>query len=99
MTLPTTSQAERDDIEADITALDSEIKTLGEMILDTEYRLEWLDTGRRPGNKRGIERRAAYQRESLLILFIMYNYGYSNNGIGVNRRKRSGNGDTEIGAG
>ncbi|MCY9707519.1 hypothetical protein M5X00_18610 [Paenibacillus alvei] len=52
------------------------------------------DDGR--GNKRGIERRAAYQRESLLILFIMYNYGYSNSGIGVNRRKRSGNGDTRL---
>jgi RNA polymerase sigma factor (sigma-70 family) len=28
--------------------------------------IEWLDSGRRPGNKRGIERRAAYQREKLM---------------------------------
>ncbi len=36
---------------------------LGEMIGDVEYVIEWLETGRRPGNKRGIERLAAYQRE------------------------------------
>lgn len=36
---------------------------LGGMISDCDYTLEWLSTGRRPGNRRGIERRAAYQRE------------------------------------
>lgn len=63
VTLPTTFQAEREDIEAAIAALESEMKTYGEMISDAEFILEWLETGRRPGNKRGIERRAAYQRE------------------------------------
>ncbi|EJW14440.1 Fis family transcriptional regulator [Paenibacillus alvei] len=63
VTLPTTFQAERDDLEAAIVALESEMKTYGEMISDSEFILEWLETGRRPGNKRGIERRAAYQRE------------------------------------
>lgn len=33
------------------------------MIRDCDYILEWMETGRRPGNKRGIERLAAYQRE------------------------------------
>ena len=33
------------------------------MIRDCEYVIEWLETGRRPGNKRGVERLAAYQRE------------------------------------
>ena len=33
------------------------------MIRDVDYILEWLETGRRPGNKRGVERLAAYQRE------------------------------------
>lgn len=33
------------------------------MIRDCDYILEWLETGRRPGNKRGVERLAAYQRE------------------------------------
>lgn len=62
-TLLTTFQAEREDIEAAIAVLESEMKTYGEMISDAEFILEWLESGRRPGNKRGIERRAAYQRE------------------------------------
>ncbi|MDR6555453.1 sigma factor-like helix-turn-helix DNA-binding protein [Paenibacillus qinlingensis] len=33
------------------------------MVRDCEYIIEWLETGRRPGNKRGVERLAAYQRE------------------------------------
>ncbi|MGG1673306.1 sigma factor-like helix-turn-helix DNA-binding protein [Paenibacillus sp. NRS-1783] len=37
-----------------------------EMISDCNYIIEWLHTGRRPGNRRGIERRAAYQREKLM---------------------------------
>lgn len=41
----------------------SERQIIGEMIGSTEYVIEWLQTGRRPGNKRGIERRAAYERE------------------------------------
>lgn len=63
VTLLTTFQAERDDIEAAIAVLESEMKTFGEMISDSEFILEWLESGRRPGNKRGIERRAVYQRE------------------------------------
>ncbi|MNP84003.1 positive control sigma-like factor [compost metagenome] len=33
---------------------------------DCEFVIEWLNSGRRPGNKRGIERRAGYEREILL---------------------------------
>ncbi|GED55465.1 sigma-70 family RNA polymerase sigma factor [Brevibacillus borstelensis] len=44
----------------------SERQIIAEMIGDTEFVIEWLETGRRPGNKRGIERRAAYQREKLM---------------------------------
>ena len=33
------------------------------MIANLDYAIEWLETGRRPGNKRGVERLAAYQRE------------------------------------
>ena len=33
------------------------------MIRDCDYIIEWMETGRRPGNKRGVERLAAYQRE------------------------------------
>lgn len=43
--------------------LKSERQIIGEMISDVEYVIEWLETGRRPGNRRGVERLAAYQRE------------------------------------
>ena len=33
------------------------------MISDIRFTIEWLRTGKRPGARRGIERRAAYQRE------------------------------------
>ncbi|MCC3381915.1 sigma-70 family RNA polymerase sigma factor [Paenibacillus farraposensis] len=38
-------------------------KAISGMISDCEFVEEWLATGRRPGNKRGVERLAAYQRE------------------------------------
>lgn len=41
-------------------------KVISGMKSDCEFVIEWLNTGRRPGNKRGIERRAAYQREKLV---------------------------------
>jgi RNA polymerase sigma-70 factor (ECF subfamily) len=41
-------------------------KVISGMRSDCEFVIEWLNTGRRPGNKRGIERRAAYQREKLI---------------------------------
>lgn len=41
-------------------------KIISGMISDCEYVMEWLETGRRPGNKRGIERRASYQKEKLM---------------------------------
>ncbi|GIO33109.1 positive control factor [Paenibacillus albilobatus] len=49
-------------------------KTISGMISDCEYAIEWLSTGRRPGNKRGIERRAAYQRERLVDPLKMQAY-------------------------
>lgn len=36
---------------------------LNGMIRDLKYAIEWMETGRQPGNKRGVERLAAYQRE------------------------------------
>lgn len=41
-------------------------KVISGMKSDCEFVIEWLNTGRRPGNKRGIERRAAYQKEVLM---------------------------------
>ncbi|WP_429995771.1 sigma-70 family RNA polymerase sigma factor [Metabacillus fastidiosus] len=45
-----------------------------DMIIDLEFTIEWLETGRRPGNKRGIERRAAYQRERAFDPLLMQKY-------------------------
>lgn len=44
----------------------AERQLIGEMRGDVEWIIEWLETGKRPGNKRGIERRAAYEREKLM---------------------------------
>jgi RNA polymerase sigma factor (sigma-70 family) len=51
-----------------------ERRTINEMIGDCEYAAEWLETGRRPGNRRGIERRAAYQRERPVDPLVMQAY-------------------------
>lgn len=51
-----------------------ERRTIGEMVGECEYAAEWLETGRRPGNRRGIERRAAYQRERLVDPLVMQAY-------------------------
>lgn len=39
---------------------------LREAISDINFAITWMHTGKRPGNKRGIERRSAYQREKLM---------------------------------
>lgn len=49
-------------------------KILSSMASDLEYSLEWMRTGRRPGNRRGIERRAAYQRERAFDPMLMQRY-------------------------
>ncbi|MEK4052671.1 sigma factor-like helix-turn-helix DNA-binding protein [Paenibacillus sp. FSL F4-0087] len=49
-------------------------KILSEIISECEFVEEWLTTGRRPGNKRGVERLAAYQREVLVDPLKMQAY-------------------------
>ncbi|MFD2334754.1 sigma factor-like helix-turn-helix DNA-binding protein [Cohnella sp. GCM10020058] len=48
-----------------------ERSVLAEMISDRNYDLQWMQTGRQPGIKRGIERRAAYQRERPMDPLLM----------------------------
>ncbi|MDI4648527.1 sigma factor-like helix-turn-helix DNA-binding protein [Cohnella hashimotonis] len=43
--------------------LDRQRRLVIEMLASCSYIIEWLETGRMPGNRRGIERRAGYQRE------------------------------------
>ncbi|MBN2981953.1 sigma factor-like helix-turn-helix DNA-binding protein [Cohnella algarum] len=45
--------------------LERQRKLVIEMIASCNYVIEWLETGRRPGNRRGIERRSGVQREIL----------------------------------
>lgn len=56
------------------TAGKEEHKIYFEMISDLEFALEWMQTARRPGNRRGIERRAAYQREKVCNPLLMQRY-------------------------
>ncbi|SIQ41253.1 RNA polymerase sigma-70 factor, ECF subfamily [Bacillus cereus] len=55
-------------------AEEEELKIYSEMISDIEFALEWMQTARRPGNRRGIERRAAYQREKVYDPLLMQRY-------------------------
>ncbi|WP_276355404.1 sigma factor-like helix-turn-helix DNA-binding protein [Cohnella caldifontis] len=47
-------------------ALEQERRIVIEMISSCSYVIEWLEKGKMPGNRRGIERRAGYQREVLM---------------------------------
>lgn len=60
--------------QAKETAEEEEHKIYSEMISDLEFALEWMQTARRPGNRRGIERRAAYQREKVYDPLLMQRY-------------------------
>ncbi|PWW37376.1 MULTISPECIES: sigma factor-like helix-turn-helix DNA-binding protein [Paenibacillus] len=53
---------------------ESDKKLIAQMVSDCDYAIEWLSTGRRPGNKRGVERLAAYQREKLVDPLKMQAY-------------------------
>lgn len=55
-------------------ASDEDKKIIRGIISDLEFAIEWMETGRRPGNRRGIERRAAYQREKLFDPLLMQKY-------------------------
>jgi positive control factor len=55
-------------------ATDEDKKVIAGMIFDLEYAIEWMTSGRRPGNRRGIERRAAYQRERSFDPLLMQKY-------------------------
>jgi len=41
------------------------------MVRDVEWVMQWISTGRQPGNRRGVERRSGVQRELLTDPFIL----------------------------
>ncbi|MED3932946.1 sigma factor-like helix-turn-helix DNA-binding protein [Priestia megaterium] len=51
-----------EELEAEIALNETISSQKGEIISEREYDIEWMETGRRPGNKRGAERRSKYQR-------------------------------------
>ena len=53
-------------------------KIISNMVSECDYAIEWLSTGRRPGNKRGVERLASYQREKLVDPLKMQAYVQQN---------------------
>lgn len=63
-----------DELTDRLIELKSDKETIGWLLGNLEYSLEWMETCRRPGNKRGIERRAAYQREKPMDPLIMQRY-------------------------
>lgn len=60
--------------EAQKDAKEEDVKILTDMISDITYSLEWMKNARRPGNRRGIERLAAYQRERTCDPLLMQRY-------------------------
>lgn len=55
-------------------AKEEDVKILTDMISDITYSLEWMKKARRPGNRRGVERLAAYQRERACDPLLMQRY-------------------------
>lgn len=54
------------------TDLDKQDKSqINSMVNDMTFAMEWMKTGRRPGNLRGIDKRSAYQRRVLLDMDLM----------------------------
>ncbi|MFE7378525.1 sigma-70 family RNA polymerase sigma factor [Bacillus cereus] len=61
-------------IEAKKIAVEKDIKIINGMINEIEGALKWMRTGKEPGVKRGIERRAIYQREKKVNPLLMQKY-------------------------
>jgi positive control factor len=55
-------------------ASDRDVSLINGMIRDLQYAIEWMEKGRQPGNKRGVERLAAYQRESPFDPLLMQRF-------------------------
>jgi positive control factor len=62
-------------------ASDEEKKIIAGMISDLEFAIEWMKTSRQPGNRRGTERRAAYQREKPSDPLLMKKYFRSSESV------------------
>lgn len=50
------------------------IRVFANMANDLQFSIDWMETGKRPGSRRGIERRAAYQREKVIDPLVMQKF-------------------------
>ncbi|MCU5514409.1 RNA polymerase subunit sigma-24 [Bacillus wiedmannii] len=57
-----------------VSATEKDISIINGMISDINYALEWMRTAKQPGKTRGIERRAAYEREKPCDPLLMQRY-------------------------
>lgn len=48
--------------EAVVKCCDQQIKLINQIVSSTRYSIQWLETGREPGNRREITRQSVYQR-------------------------------------
>ncbi|HAA4891975.1 TPA_asm: RNA polymerase subunit sigma-24 [Listeria monocytogenes] len=55
---------------------EDEQSIVNSMISDMRYALEWMQTAKMPGNKRAIERRAAYQKEVSMDPLELQKFAY-----------------------
>lgn len=56
----------RDNLDSRDPLQEEEQEIVESMISDMNFSLEWMKRGRRPGNRRGVDRRSVYQRTVLL---------------------------------
>jgi positive control factor len=64
-------------------------KIVGEMISDMKYALDWLNRGRRPGNRRGADKRSVYQRRALLDMDLFPSIDLRPNQVYLNNEQKS----------
>jgi positive control factor len=62
---------------------------VGEMISDMKYALDWLNRGRRPGNRRGADKRSVYQRRALLDMDLFPSIDLRPNQVYLNNEQKS----------
>jgi positive control factor len=63
----------REKLDIDNPLEEEEYRIISEMVSDLNYALDWMRKGRRPGNRRGVDRRSVYQRTSLMDMDIFPN--------------------------
>lgn len=54
------------DTRVQLKSIEQDKSLINSMISDMDYSLEWMRRGRRPESRRGVDRRAAYQRRVLM---------------------------------